>query len=265
MDALAVLWIAGRVIAVGAGPCLDNQHCFDCDNKTGHCLTDCDTGYFDLKCFSVCDGHCKGNLCNQSADGSGRCTEGCEPGYQGQRCSIPCDIPGDNCTACPGGCDGGYCQLGSSCVSGCVDSHYGTDCGNSSDGNPKLPVGLSTVTVCFILTVFLVLNWMRRQHRRRSRVTQTDVVSNNGAEMEAASVDELEWYTDHDTQRTDIVMAHESSGLNYRDGGHAAGDVADDVAGDAAGEADDVYDVADGSGRQLPTVIDNIYNKLSYV
>ncbi|XP_046544291.1 scavenger receptor class F member 1-like [Haliotis rubra] len=122
------LSIAFMVIATKAGPCLDNQHCSDCDNTTGHCLTQCDTGYFDLKCFSVCDGHCKGNLCYQSAEGSGRCTEGCEPGYQGQRCNIPCDSPGDNCTACPGGCDGGYCQLGSSCVSGCVGSYYGTGC-----------------------------------------------------------------------------------------------------------------------------------------
>ncbi|XP_046544290.1 multiple epidermal growth factor-like domains protein 10 [Haliotis rubra] len=129
------LSIAFMVIATKAGPCLDNQHCSDCDNTTGHCLTECDTGYFDLKCFSVCDGHCKGYLCNQSADGSGRCTEGCVPGYQGQRCNIPCDSPGGNCTACPGGCDGGYCQLGPSCVSGCVDSYYGNSCYNTCSTN----------------------------------------------------------------------------------------------------------------------------------
>ncbi|XP_067653996.1 scavenger receptor class F member 1-like [Haliotis asinina] len=150
------IWITYSVLYTQAGPCLDNQHCFDCDNRTGHCLTDCDTGYFDLKCFSVCDGHCKGNLCYQSVDGSGRCTEGCEPGYQGQRCSIPCDIPGDNCTPCPGGCDGGYCQLGSTCVSGCVDSHYGTDCNSVSGIDVELATSLSAGLAAAFL-IFLVM------------------------------------------------------------------------------------------------------------
>ncbi|XP_067653339.1 scavenger receptor class F member 1-like [Haliotis asinina] len=131
----ASMSIVFMVIATKASPCQDNQHCSDCDFTTGHCLTECYTGYFDLKCFSECDGHCINNLCNQSADGSGRCTKGCEPGYHGQRCNIPCDSPGDNCTVCPGGCDGGYCQLGSSCVSGCVDFYYGTGCYNTCSIN----------------------------------------------------------------------------------------------------------------------------------
>ncbi|XP_046557434.1 scavenger receptor class F member 1-like [Haliotis rubra] len=128
------IWITYVVLYTEAGPCLDNQHCSDCDVNTGHCLTECEMGYYDLKCFSVCDGHCKGNPCNLSADGSGRCNEGCVPGYQGIGCNIPCDSPGGSCTACPGGCDGGYCQVGSSCVSGCVDSYYGTGCKKCSSG-----------------------------------------------------------------------------------------------------------------------------------
>ncbi|XP_046565358.1 scavenger receptor class F member 1-like [Haliotis rubra] len=268
MASLVVMWKAGWIIATEAGPCLDKQHCSDCDVTTGHCLTECNTGYFDQKCFSVCDGHCNGNLCNLSADGSGRCTEGCEPGYEGIGCHIPCDSPGGSCTACPGGCDGGYCQLGSSCVSGCVDSYYGTGCkkcssectscnrstrtcDEKSGGSPGLPVGLSTVAVSFLVGIFLVLSWKYRQRWRRNRVTHTEAdVRNNVAEMDDVSVDELEWYTD--IPRSDTVMAYESSGRNYRDGG------------EAAGVEDDVYDVADGGERQSPAVIDNIYSKLSH-
>ncbi|XP_046336801.2 scavenger receptor class F member 1-like [Haliotis rufescens] len=130
-----ILCITFTVVAIKASPCKDNQHCSDCDITTGHCLTECDIGYFDLKCLSVCDGYCKYNLCSQSDDGGGRCTEGCVPGYQGRRCNIPCDSPGGNCTACPGGCDGGYCQLGSFCVSGCEDSYYGSGCYNTCNTN----------------------------------------------------------------------------------------------------------------------------------
>ncbi|XP_046547238.1 multiple epidermal growth factor-like domains protein 10 isoform X2 [Haliotis rubra] len=83
-------------------------------------------------CTSVCSKTCRNHSCLLSASGIGDCTDGCVPGYQGPRCSTPCDSPGGNCTACPGGCDGGYCQLGSSCVSGCVDSYYGTDCKSCS-------------------------------------------------------------------------------------------------------------------------------------
>ncbi|XP_048251504.1 multiple epidermal growth factor-like domains protein 10 [Haliotis rufescens] len=108
--------------------CKDNQHCSDCDRSTGRCLTDCDTGYFDRKCRSMCNKNCRNRSRQLSSSGSGACTEGCVPGYQGPGCSIRCGSPGGTCVACPGGCDGGYCQLGSSCVSGCVDSYYGTDC-----------------------------------------------------------------------------------------------------------------------------------------
>ncbi|XP_048249109.1 scavenger receptor class F member 1-like [Haliotis rufescens] len=111
-----------------ATQCHDNQHCSDCDSTTGHCITDCEPGYYDKKCMSVCSDNCRNNKCISSKIGSGNCTEGCIPGYQGINCNIPCDSPGGNCTPCPGGCDGGYCQLGSSCVSGCVDSYYGTGC-----------------------------------------------------------------------------------------------------------------------------------------
>ncbi|XP_071098519.1 cell death abnormality protein 1-like [Haliotis cracherodii] len=154
-----LLWMACIVIATEAGPCMDNQHCSDCNITTGHCLTECDSGYFDQKCLSVCDGYCKYNLCTQSDDGGGRCTEGCIPGYQGRRCNIPCDSPGGNCTACPSGCDGGYCQLGSSCVSGCVDSYFGTDC--ESGDNVELTISLSTglATASAVFIVMVVVAW----------------------------------------------------------------------------------------------------------
>ncbi|XP_071099012.1 cell death abnormality protein 1-like [Haliotis cracherodii] len=117
-----------------AVPCPENQHCLDCDNTTGHCLTECDTGYFGRMCSSVCSDNCMNKSCILVPHGIGNCTEGCVPGFQGRGCNIPCDSPGGNCTACPGGCYGRYCQLGSSCVSGCEDSYYGTDCKNCSSG-----------------------------------------------------------------------------------------------------------------------------------
>ncbi|XP_071115902.1 scavenger receptor class F member 1-like [Haliotis cracherodii] len=127
MTVWLILCLAYLIISAQGDQCKDNQHCSDCD-RTGRCLTDCDTGYFDQSCSSVCSKKCKNRSCQLSSSGSGACTEGCVPGYQGPGCSIRCVSPGGTCTACPGGCDGGYCQLGSSCVSGCVDSYYGTDC-----------------------------------------------------------------------------------------------------------------------------------------
>ncbi|XP_048248003.1 cell death abnormality protein 1-like isoform X2 [Haliotis rufescens] len=134
MAASLMIWIACLVTATEASPCKDTHHCSDCDGETGYCLTECDTGYWGLSCKSSCSKNCRNNTCVISRHGSANCTDGCVPGYQGINCNIPCDSPGGNCTACPGGCDGGYCQLGSFCVSGCVDSHYGTDCKNCSTG-----------------------------------------------------------------------------------------------------------------------------------
>ncbi|XP_048251554.1 scavenger receptor class F member 1-like isoform X1 [Haliotis rufescens] len=110
-----------------APPCKENQHCSQCDSTTGYCL-ECTAGYYDTRCSSVCNKNCLKKKCTLSSNGNGNCTDGCVSGYQGTACNIPCDNPGGTCTACPGGCDGGYCQLGSSCMSGCVDSYYGTGC-----------------------------------------------------------------------------------------------------------------------------------------
>ncbi|XP_046554095.1 multiple epidermal growth factor-like domains protein 6 [Haliotis rubra] len=132
MDILMMLCIACLATSNQANQCREKQHCSECDNTTGRCLTDCDTGYFGKKCRSVCSKTCRNHSCRISDTGIGDCTEGCVPGYQGIGCNMPCDSPGGSCTACPGGCDGGYCQLGASCVSGCVDSYYGTGCKSCS-------------------------------------------------------------------------------------------------------------------------------------
>ncbi|XP_067653390.1 uncharacterized protein [Haliotis asinina] len=245
MIVLDFMWIACLLMAVEGGPCLGNQHCSDCDNTTGHCLTTCDTGYFDLKCYSECDGHCIGNLCNQSADGSGRCSKGCEPGYQGQRCNIPCDSPGAGCTACPDGCDGGYCQLNSSCVSGCVDSHYGRDC-DSGDA-VGLPLGLSMGL--FSLMIVVIVYCIYGQRVRQHKVPKTEnPVCPRAAEVDDVSVQELEWYTD--IQLTDMTTISESPGTYT-------------VGVEDAGVEDHIYDVADGGKRQCVAVGD-IYTKLSH-
>ncbi|XP_071115920.1 scavenger receptor class F member 1-like [Haliotis cracherodii] len=128
MTLLKFICMAYLIIFSKGDRCKNNQHCSDCDRSTGRCLTDCDTGYFDQMCTSVCSRNCRNHSCQLSLSGTGACTEGCVPGYQGPGCSIRCGSPGGTCAACPGGCVGGYCQLGSSCVSGCVDSYYGTDC-----------------------------------------------------------------------------------------------------------------------------------------
>ncbi|XP_067653723.1 uncharacterized protein [Haliotis asinina] len=129
LTSLCITFVAASTFAT---LCQDSQHCSDCNSTTGYCITDCDRGYYDQKCLSVCSENCRNDTCELSSYGSDKCTEGCDLGYQGTSCNIPCDSPGGNCTVCPGGCDGGYCQLGSSCVSGCVDFSYGTDCNTCS-------------------------------------------------------------------------------------------------------------------------------------
>ncbi|XP_046546530.1 multiple epidermal growth factor-like domains protein 6 isoform X2 [Haliotis rubra] len=128
MSVLTNLCTSLLTVSTFATWCHDNQHCSECDITTGYCITDCDRGYYDQRCKSVCSKNCRNKTCEMSSNGNDACTEGCVQGYSGTGCNIPCDSPGGSCTACPGGCDGGYCQLGSSCVSGCVDSYYGNDC-----------------------------------------------------------------------------------------------------------------------------------------
>ncbi|XP_046545827.1 scavenger receptor class F member 1-like [Haliotis rubra] len=132
MDLLVLFCCSCLSFCSAATQCHDNQHCSDCDITTGYCITDCDRGYYDQKCKSVCSKNCRNNTCITSNSGSENCTDGCVVGYHGSGCNIPCDSPGGSCTACPGGCDGIYCQLGSSCVSGCVDSYYGSGCTSCS-------------------------------------------------------------------------------------------------------------------------------------
>ncbi|XP_046547240.1 multiple epidermal growth factor-like domains protein 10 isoform X2 [Haliotis rubra] len=131
MTLLKAMCMAYLIIFSKGEQCRNNQHCSECD-RNGNCLTDCDTGYFDQMCMSACSKTCRNHSCLLSVSGVGDCTDGCVPGYHGPGCNIPCDSPGGSCTACPGGCDGGYCQLSSSCVSGCVDSYYGTGCKSCS-------------------------------------------------------------------------------------------------------------------------------------
>ncbi|XP_071098503.1 scavenger receptor class F member 1-like [Haliotis cracherodii] len=188
-------------------PCMDNKHCSDCDNTTGHCITECDTGYFDQKCSSNCSANCKNKKCTllNTNTGSGNCTDGCVPGYQGLDCNIPCDSPGDGCTACPGGCEEGYCQLGSSCVSGCVDSYFGTGCHEKPGDNgglfTGLAIGLATSSFLFIVTISLVVYCRYCQRSRRNRFQQyvtavqcTHVSPEAIGAREYAVVDEAKMY-----------------------------------------------------------------------
>ncbi|XP_046554152.1 cell death abnormality protein 1-like [Haliotis rubra] len=111
----------------GAG-CKEGQHCSDCD-VNGDCLQDCDKGFYGLKCQSQCSSTCRYNMCKLvPGKGSYTCSHGCVPGYQGIICDGPCDSHVVNCTVCPGGCDGEYCQLSDACFAGCRDSRYGSGC-----------------------------------------------------------------------------------------------------------------------------------------
>ncbi|XP_046564881.1 multiple epidermal growth factor-like domains protein 6 [Haliotis rubra] len=108
--------------------CTEGQHCSQCDME-GNCLHGCDKGYFGMKCKSQCNSKCRYNTCKlDPGTGAGKCTDGCEPGYQGKSCDRPYDSHVVNCTLCPGGCDGEYCQLGDACFAGCRDSRYGSGC-----------------------------------------------------------------------------------------------------------------------------------------
>ncbi|XP_048250908.1 scavenger receptor class F member 1-like [Haliotis rufescens] len=227
--------------------CKETYHCSDCDRESGDCVTECDPGYYGRKCNSTCSKNCRNNTCVISSYGSGNCTDGCVPGYQDASCNIPCDSPGGNCTACPGGCDGGYCQLGSSCVSGCVDSYYGTGCDGATVG---LAAGVSGAAISFLVMVFVVLCCKYCQRFRQKSVTQTeDVVCDSVDDMDGEPVVELEWYSE--TPLKDMATPCGSPDGNCGSGGAAGGG------------ADDVYDVADVGRRELAAVFDNIYSKIS--
>ncbi|XP_071098507.1 scavenger receptor class F member 1-like [Haliotis cracherodii] len=198
-----------------AGPCMDNQHCSDCDITTGHCLTECDTGYYDHKCSSACSDNCKHQKCVLVSTGFGSCTQGCVPGYQGLSCHIPCDSPGGTCTACPGGCEGGYCQLGTACVSGCVDSYYGTGCDETPGDNgglfTGLAIGLATSAFLFIVTISLVVYCRYCQRSRRNRFQQyvtpvqcTHVSPEAVDAREYAVVDEAKMYDPFTSERQPV-------------------------------------------------------------
>ncbi|XP_048246401.1 multiple epidermal growth factor-like domains protein 10 [Haliotis rufescens] len=132
MTSLVILCFASVVRLIGATPCKDGQHCAVCD-ETGDCSSTCHPGYFNKRCTSTCNSGCRYKACELlKGSGIAACIHGCNPGLQGTSCSIPCEHQ-RQCTKCKGGCYGDYCQIGSVCVSGCVDSYYGLDCKNCSE------------------------------------------------------------------------------------------------------------------------------------
>ncbi|XP_071098502.1 scavenger receptor class F member 1-like [Haliotis cracherodii] len=128
MAPMTILCVVCIMVYTRAAKCKGYQHCSECDSTTGHCISECEPGYFDQKCSYICNKKCRNKQCKLLINGNDNCTEVCVPGYQVLGCSRPCYNPGGVCTVCPGGCDGEYCQLSSSCVSGCVDFYYGSGC-----------------------------------------------------------------------------------------------------------------------------------------
>ncbi|XP_071085461.1 scavenger receptor class F member 1-like [Haliotis cracherodii] len=114
-------------VSTKAARCGEYPHCSVCDLENMTC-SGCDNGYYGSTCGSVCSNGCKNRTCVLTSEGIGRCTDGCVSGFGGPNCKLPCYRPAEICSACPGGCEGGYCQLGSSCVSGCKDGFYGSGC-----------------------------------------------------------------------------------------------------------------------------------------
>ncbi|XP_046545768.1 protein draper-like [Haliotis rubra] len=133
MSFLVFLTFACLILSTPADHCHKSQHCSNCDPASGNCITECETGYYDLKCKSECSKNCKEKKCKLLENtGIGNCTEGCEPGYHGVNCKIVCSVPTQNCSKCPGGCDGEYCTQGDTCFSDCQDSYYGSACKDCS-------------------------------------------------------------------------------------------------------------------------------------
>ncbi|XP_071115953.1 scavenger receptor class F member 1-like [Haliotis cracherodii] len=148
MVPMTILCVACIMMYTRAAKCKGYQHCSKCDSTTEYCISECEPGYFDQKCSSICNENCRNKKCKLSINGNDNCTEGCVPGYQGPGCSRPCYNPEGVCTECPGGCDGGYCKLNSSCVSGCVDSYYGFGCKTCHRGCKTCNSITGTCTQC---------------------------------------------------------------------------------------------------------------------
>ncbi|XP_046348407.2 scavenger receptor class F member 1-like isoform X2 [Haliotis rufescens] len=126
---LGITVIAWMLIPTQGANCWSIQQCSECDAQTQGCLTECHRGYFGATYRDVCSTRCRNNTCHLLPDrGIGRCTYGCIPGFQGSNCQRPCYNNNGNCTRCPGGCDGEYCQMGGVCFSGCSDSYHGAGC-----------------------------------------------------------------------------------------------------------------------------------------
>ncbi|XP_048247643.1 protein draper-like [Haliotis rufescens] len=133
MAGVVLVTIACLVLSTRADPCRDDQKCSECITASGNCITECDTGYYDPKCKSLCSKNCKLKKCKeQEVSGTEYCTEGCEPGYHGVNCNVGCLVPTENCANCPGGCEEEYCNQGDKCFSGCHDFYFGSDCKNCS-------------------------------------------------------------------------------------------------------------------------------------
>ncbi|XP_048246411.1 multiple epidermal growth factor-like domains protein 6 [Haliotis rufescens] len=128
MDLHVTLSVALMFLSAQAEKCSEEQHCSNCSSTSGYCITDCFPGYFDLKCKSPCSKNCKKHECSQRGKSIPKCSDGCVPGFYGTQCNIPCPRPRGDCTRCPQGCDGTFCHLTSSCVSGCHDLYYGSNC-----------------------------------------------------------------------------------------------------------------------------------------
>ncbi|XP_067669898.1 scavenger receptor class F member 1-like [Haliotis asinina] len=114
-----------------AARCEEYPHCAACDSQKRTC-TSCHSGYHGSTCELVCNIGCRHGACELTSRGIENCTEGCVAGFRGPNCKVPCSPPPELCQECPGGCQEGYCQLGSSCVSGCKDGFYGATCKDCS-------------------------------------------------------------------------------------------------------------------------------------
>ncbi|XP_071115931.1 multiple epidermal growth factor-like domains protein 10 [Haliotis cracherodii] len=131
MALAVILVLMSMVVSTQGLGCLEGQHCSEC-RRTGYCKSKCFSGYFGVKCKARCRNSCLNGACESSETGLGRCTEGCASGYHGTYCTRPCARQEATCTKCGSECKEGYCQLASSCVDGCVDRYYGSDCENCS-------------------------------------------------------------------------------------------------------------------------------------
>ncbi|XP_046557062.1 scavenger receptor class F member 1-like, partial [Haliotis rubra] len=92
----------------------DKPHC---SREAGHCLENCQDGWWGDWCERKCSGGCEDNSC-YFWDGS--CARGCRDGWAGDSCD----------TRCPGGCHGDTCERYGShkCTQGCTPGVHGHHC-----------------------------------------------------------------------------------------------------------------------------------------